>query len=242
MKNRYKIHQKGWLIGAVLMAAVMLIAQRPNRKNPSPADPGMQFAVPKKGRTNPELPSPPPPTDDPNGGISDNDDEIDPNGGISAEEDEVPTHGDMPEEPAEDKPFDLSAPPPPLQVAKTEIWKIGNGSEVGEAGDWMLVLQGQGFVEAERPPVVHIGEDVILSEVYVAKRGQELFARIPAALAAQLKAIDFDNIWVQNPGGLNRDRKRWVPFLIQRPSFVSAMDVAPKATFKFGAYFLERGK
>jgi hypothetical protein len=190
----------------------------------------MQFAPKKKGVTNPEQPSPPPPTDDPHGGISAEDDKDD------------PTHGDVPEEPAEDKPFDLSAPPPPLQVATTELWKIGNGSEVGKVGDWMLVLRGQGFVEAERPPIVHIGEDLILTEVYVAKRGQELFARIPAELTAQLKAIDFDNIWVQNPGGLNRDRKRWVPFLIQRPAFVASLETAPKATFKFGAYFLERGK
>ncbi len=227
---RNKFGRRSWLIAAVLLAAVMLIAQRPNRKNPSPADPGMQFTPKKKGVTNPEQPSAPPPTDDPNGGISAEDDKDDPN------------QGDMPDPNDDETPADDNLPPPTVQVANTEIWRIGNGSDVGQTGDWMLVLRGQGFFESERPPVVHIGDAIRLTDVYVGNRGKELFACIPPEVALQVIASDFEKISVQNPGGLNRDPGRWVPFLIQRPTFVASLETAPKATFKFGAYFLERGK
>ncbi|MBL0018757.1 MAG: hypothetical protein IPP17_20595 [Bacteroidetes bacterium] len=96
--------------------------------------------------------------------------------------------------------------------------------------------------ESERPPVVHIGDAIRLTDVYVGNRGKELFACIPPEVALQVIASDFEKISVQNPGGLNRDPGRWVPFLIQRPTFVASLETAPKATFKFGEYFLERGK
>jgi hypothetical protein len=215
----------------LLLTAVMLLAQKPSHRNqPSPADSGILERPAKPKGPQPEMPQPPPPTDDPNGGISADDERDD------------PSQGDEPDVNNDETPIDDNLPPPTVQVAATEIWRIGNGSDVGKAGDWMLVLRGQGFFESERPPIVHIGEGIVLTDVYVAKQGQEIFANVPAEVALQIIASDFEKIWVQNPGGLNRDPRRWVPFPIQRPSFVAGLESASKATFKFGEYFLERGK
>ncbi|MBL0018751.1 MAG: hypothetical protein IPP17_20565 [Bacteroidetes bacterium] len=187
----------------------------------------MQFAPKKNGRPNPEQPSAPPPTDDPHGGISAEDDKDDPN------QVDMPTRTTMRRPP-------MTISHRLRSVANTEIWRIGNGSDVGQTGDWMLVLRGQGFFESERPPVVHIGDAIRLTDVYVGNRGKELFACIPPEVALQVIASDFEKISVQNPADSSAILpSRWVPFLIQRPTFVVSLETAPKATFKFGEYFWE---
>lgn len=208
---RKRERQKWWMVGLALLAAVLLVAQRPNRKFPSPADPGMAFAVIKPVR--PEIP-------DPSGGVTPDDDRDDPV-----------------DNPVEDYPVEV--PRARLAVDKWDVLQIKEGSEVGKPGEWMLIVDGAGFVEGERSPIVRLGDSMVLDEVFVGKQGNELCAIISADAFSEISSQDFFYMAVQNPGGMNRLRQSWAEQPILKAEMLQKIAAAPEASFRFGTFNLE---
>jgi hypothetical protein len=195
----------------IMVAAGLLVTQTPVRKNPSPADPGMNIVKVVNSST---------------GAVLDND----------------PTGGVEPDDPRDEElQDDIPTPESPvsLNVSKYEFVRLGPESAVGKAGDWALVVKGAGFYEAERAPLVHLGDSIVLQEVYVDPEGDELYALLPDSVAHIIQSADIRRLSVQNPGGLNRDRGRWIGLDITHEDLVKACTSAQKAALIHGDYFLQ---
>jgi hypothetical protein len=194
-------------------AASFLVDQIAVRQAFSPADPGMNVVVEVNSAT---------------GFVGG----IDPNAGI---EPELPN--DFPiDDPQEEE--EIPETPRALNVSGFEFVRLGPESVVGKAGDWALVLKGAGFYEAERAPIVHVGTDIALQDVYVNPKGEELYAVFPDSIAQYIQSVDIRRLSVQNPGGLNRDPGRWMGLDITHDDLVRACSSPRKAAFKRGNYFM----
>jgi hypothetical protein len=227
--NRMK--HKGLLLLLATLAVIVLMSQRPSRRYPSPADPGMDLSAPpkKKGTGGPESPNHEdvPTTDDPNAGDTPE---------IDDEQNETPDVED-------DKPH---LPPPPqdksLKIKRFEVSRIASGSAFGEAGDWVFVVYGDGFIAGEEPPVLHLGDSILLEDVFVNSSGTELYALLPADQEPTLSARGFQQLAIQNPGGYNRNPSRWARIAVNKPQLVQSLQTAPQTTFRLGPYFMEQVK
>jgi hypothetical protein len=202
-----------WLLPVLIVATALMMGQRRNHKDPSPADPGMRLYTPTPHGPKPEAPV-----------------------------DHDPEQGDEPDDPQDDYPGEvpIQQPDKPLKVTGMEVTWIQAGSDVGKSGDYMVVLDGEGFLEAERPPVVHIGDEVQLEEVYVNRTLGELYAVLPAAVASSLSALEFIHLAVQNPGGSNLDPSRWVRFPVVKADFLQSMESAPFKRYQLEGYQIKK--
>ncbi len=221
------LHRRAILLLLLLAMFLPSLAQRTRAWKPSPADHGMLLPqdIRKRGGTV-ESPIPTrPEEEDPNAG----DVPVDPND----DESEGSQH--------DEKPRDIHVQPlVALQIHKVELYGIGVGSDIGKAGDKAVVITGQGFADSESSPIIHLGDEIILDQVYVSEAGRVLIALLPAEIAAGLRLRDFAQLAVQNPGGMNRDPQRWARFPLNKPQFVQDVQSAVEANFKRGEFFVQR--
>jgi hypothetical protein len=214
--------RRSCVLACLLMAATLCLAQRGHHRLPTPAEHGM--LLPKQlPAENPKPESPE--VNDPNAGDVPDDPFI--QGPIDdeyhASEDEEPT-----------------VPTIQLQIFKVVCLRVGPGSEIGRVGDKVILITGRGFHDTESSPIVHLGDDIHLEEVYVAEKGTSLIALLPAAIANGLSARDLSQVAVQNPGGLNRDPSRWARMPLEKIDFLRELSDALPARFQRGTYFVEQ--
>ncbi len=211
--------RSAWVLTILLMATTMCLAQRDRHHMPSPAEPGILLPRPTPTRI-PQNESPV--VTDPNAGDEPDDPSID-----QGNKDDV--YYDEP-----------TFPTVPLEIYKIVLMRVGSGSDIGQLGDNVILITGQGFHDTESSPVVHLGEDIHLEEVYVAEKGTSLIALLPAAIASGLSANDILQVAVQNPGGLNRDPSRWARMPLVKADFLRELSDALPARFLRGTYFVEQ--
>jgi hypothetical protein len=234
--------QIGWLLAVTVLAFGLLMSQRPSRKYPSPADPGMQLAQPRpKAPHDPRGAQNDPKPENPDPGAGDGPDIDDDARDAEPRLDEKadyppPLENDGPELDS-DEPTGVI---PKIKVDRMEALRVAMGSEFGKPDDWVLVLHGAGYLDGEGTPIVHLGTTIALKEVFVNRGGSELFAVLPLPVRIMLGKADLDNVAVQNPGGLNRDPKEWGRLAVDKTAFLANLEQAERVKFKHGLYFLER--
>jgi hypothetical protein len=243
---------KWWLLTLAVMAFGLFMSQRPSRKHPSPADPGMWLVKedvkprenkdpkPSRPEDGPVVDHPTEPIDDPNAGEGPDVDDGDVPANDVPVDDERDDDPDLDDHGTIGDGDDDDAIQP--VISGWRLLKVGNGSDFGNGNDWVLVLNGFGFMDGEVPPVVHIGEGVVLTDVFVNQRGRVLNAVVPARLQYMLDTMAMQEIAVQNPGGLNRDPSRWIRIDMDHDKFVEALKAAKPTRFKRGPFFLEMEK
>ena len=246
MKIQYLplIKLRHWMrIAAVLAmlacSAEVGMAQRGKGRLPSPAEPGMVLpqAPSKKGGsvhrdkpTDPQKPQPESPQP------------ADPNAGIGPEEaEDVVVNNDSPVGEDDDALDDVIAQSPllPPKITKWQIFKLGVSPEFGQPGDWMLVLTGMHFLEAESQPILHLGDKIALDDVMVGEKGTELYAVIPKAMGPKIALEGFGRMCLQNPGGMNRDPKGWQWLPVDAAEFKKALEEAVEAKLNRGPFFMQ---
>lgn len=263
-KLRSATATKWGLLTLAVLAFGLYMSQRPSRKHPSPADPGMWLIEDKHPEVRPTGPGDNPivedpnhsPVGDPNAGDVPDDDPghavvLDPNAGDEPDLDDDDDSGDepvkhphheskdhVPEDPHSNWHGAQNEVKP--RVVRWHLYRVAPGSDFGVQDDWVLTLTGTGFVDGEVPPVVHLGDKITLDDVFLNQNGMMLYARVPGSLGPLLDTLKFSNLAVQNPGGLNRDPSRWGMVPIAREEFVKALHDARALKFRRGAYFLEK--
>jgi hypothetical protein len=214
-----------WLVLAMLvLTACAFMGQRGKRKYPSPADPGMRM----ENTVQPTIPKTPEIVDPSAGDDPHSEKDLDDEGEHRSEN----VFRDFPDIPQSPPDFNLN-------LKRLEIMRVVEGSALGKPGDYALVISGSGFVEGEGLPIVHLGDTVLLTETAVGANGAQLFAILPAEVAAELPRRNIMGLSVQNPGGLNRDPNKWVTFPLIKAAFLQELSEAKKAFFARGAYFME---
>ncbi len=236
---RFLMRSKNWLwLMLAVMSVLIFMAQRPSGKQPSPADPGMNLSSQpsKRGSSNqsgprgpirdvkPEKPEVNPTDPDPGAGD-----------GPDLEEDDTDAKDD-------DSDVQQLRILEPLAVNSYEFARIGDGSAFGKPGEWLVVVYGQGFLAGEEPPILHLGLAITLREVFVNEVGTELYAIVPPTEVPRLQAAEFQQIAVQNPGGMNRAPINWGRLNVIKTELEAKIAVAKATSFRHGAYFLERIK
>lgn len=200
------------------------MSQRPSRKTPSPAEPGMVLAdakvKKKKNGITPTIPLQDPEDPDPGAGDEPLDD-------VNHDE--------------EDKPI---APPQPVSLAVRtyELARVSEGSAIGNSGDWVLIVGGQGFMESETPPVVHVGDSIHLKKTYVNATGTEIYALLTFAESILLQRMSISEIAVQNPGGMNRSPDRWGKLAVIKEEVRQRIINAPTIGFDRDRFVSRRNK
>ena len=104
-----------------------------------------------------------------------------------------------------------------LKVGAFEWIRAKEGSPIGQKGDLILVLTGQGFMEADQRPVVHLGNDLLLRDTYVSEDMTKLYVVVPQLTIKRLERLNLAELSVQN-AGLRNPRE---------------------ASFRRGEYFIE---
>ena len=131
--------------------------------------------------------------------------------------------------------------PETLRVDSFDIHELAEGTHSGEPGDLLLTVRGRGFLETSRSPQIELGGEVVFEDTVTDLEGTVLFAIISRETAERIRALDFSELVVRNPGGRDdTDYGRAVleatPRKLARPAAS-----APKARllFKDGVYVRE---
>jgi hypothetical protein len=239
--NRAMASPKWWLLTLAVLAFGLFMAQRPSRRYPSPADPGMLLAKEEKTGVSPTGPTNDNPrveSPDPNAG----------DGPVAEDDKPSPRHShrdyiqsDLPvKHRTRNDPPEPKNPTSRIQITKLEVVRILAGSDFGKAGDWVMIFTGLGFMDGEVAPIVHLGDGQILEEVFVDPDGDTLFAVLPQSLGQQLETMTLKEVSVQNPGGLNRDPRTWGRIAVDQAALLASLKTGVQTRFKHGPYFLER--
>lgn len=126
-----------------------------------------------------------------------------------------------------------------LKVSAFEWFRAKEGSPIGQQGDLILVLTGQGFVEADQRPIVHLGTDLVLRETYVSEDMTMLYVVVPQLTLKRLERLNLAELSVQNAGAMNRDPKRWVSLQFDPANWTTGLRNPKEAAFRRGEYFIE---
>lgn len=126
-----------------------------------------------------------------------------------------------------------------FKVTGYEWVRPKEGSAIGQPEDLILVITGQGFVEADLRPIVHVGQDLEFRETYVNEGMTQLYTVIHKVAIKGLERLNFTELSVQNSGALNRDPKRWGVLKIDAATWASNIRSPGQATFRRGEYFIE---
>jgi len=132
----------------------------------------------------------------------------------------------MPDPPA------ASGAMPPLRVSRVEVHEVGEGSHAGAAGDLLLTVHGQGFLETAAAPTVQIGK-ASFGDTMVSLDRTQLFVVVPRGRVHELETADAAEIVVANPGA-RRDTAH-ARATLRGPSrdLVQAATKAPRARLFF---------
>lgn len=128
---------------------------------------------------------------------------------------------------------------PELALRSLEIVRVEEGSVIGQPGDWVISITGQGFLETDKSPIVHLDKGISLDETYSNAEGNVLHAVLPKALAERLGRQDLSMVRVQNPGGLNAPEQKWARLPMEKGQMQKLMQDAKPARFSQGEYFIE---
>ncbi|MFN8394505.1 MAG: hypothetical protein U0176_07520 [Bacteroidia bacterium] len=126
-----------------------------------------------------------------------------------------------------------------LKVSGFEWVRAKEGSPIGQRGDLILVLTGQGFMEADQRPIVHLGTDLTLGDTYVSEDMTRLYVVVPQLTIKRLERLSLAELTVQNPGALNRDPKRWVSLKLDPATWTTGLRTPREVSFNRGQYFIE---
>lgn len=143
-----------------------------------------------------------------------------------------PTHG---VDPNDEGPYGRNLVLRPMAYS---VWKLDQDTEMGRAGDYLIAVDGSGFMDGTSRPIVHLGDSVHLEDVYVNPSGTSLLVVVPREMDPLVRRWSFESLAIQNPGGLDRDCRRWGRLKMTREELVQQMEDAHLAALKYGAYEL----
>lgn len=130
---------------------------------------------------------------------------------------------------------------PALAVREAEIYKVGEKSEIGKPGDYVLLLKGQGFLGASLNPVVHIGKWE-LAETYLNAEMTELYVVISEKQWRELGQERWVGISVQNAGAHNEARDRWGTLKVEDAEWRKKIQAAESIHLFYSDYWVRASK
>lgn len=95
------------------------------------------------------------------------------------------------------------AQPQPLRVESLEVHELAEDTDTGNPGDLLLTFHGQGFLSTAKSPQLELaGGEIVFDDTLVNLDGSHLFVVISHELIPDIERLNFEEIIIHNPGGL----------------------------------------